>query len=1438
MNVEGSNSTEYIMRLSSHLRTIVKDDHVAKDYLKSDTTPSSPDMAFENLVHNFMVSSVHAAHGAAIINMTVPQAFTYLSSLSTPENVDDYVYSRPVADFNTYKTFEEFKTAVYARSAKIASLDATSHHLKPRAMSRFLLEQFPRTEKIIKIDDLWSHTMRRSADVTHAYYEHLWNDLKNSGITPQSKPGGPGKQYYQGHSYQTPPVRRRILPGHAGPANPYGRAPGLDNPPGGPYRCPPCKMDNHQLGNPGCLSSQSRGNFQQRPYQGQVRQGPSPPRPYQPQARVPPPERRRQAGYDMANMAAAFQALGRQQATEEALAAPPSTEEDADQFYDTENVNGDAAHFLYPTSPIVNALPSPILDSGASSHLLPSGSSFSQKMAVNVPVKIADGTSIPAIARGDASLRTGSTTLLLRSALHVPDLARPLVSAARLAKDFCITMLKNRFYLTRQKSPPSPTEVIAKGTTDNNVFVFEPPTAEAAAQRATEKQNAPPQRPAAATPRFQIPTAFLHLHNLFPHRHISGLRRLITAIPQLKPKPRHKDSPLNTPCNPCVETKMTRAPHIVDSDPPPSRPLHKVTLDTGGPFPPSVRGFCYINPLSDTFSSISLPLPSKTKGGASLAVTETLARWQTKTGKTTVRIQTDGAKELSKSHIGRFCKAQGTDITTPPPNHPTSNGHAERRVNTHKADIRAALAAAPGGIPESYWCYAAEDAADKANFIPQPFSTTCPLQLFHPQSFRKEHALRFQIFGQWGYIPNPKQKPTSLENRGLLCRYLRSPNYARYDVVFPNGKINTCRPTEFSPCPPPPSIPSATSQHPAHIATHAEIRAGQRRPALSPRRHRPAVPTCIAYVADSQGLACRRAYVTRQALSNPSSLKQALSQPDSKAWGQAYDKFLDRQFALGAWKLVPSSPSAKPCRGTFVFRRKTDGEGNIISHSVRYAARGDLMQPNVHYDPAQTSAQTPSHAAHRMLYAEAARRREFMESYDVPGAYARAPADPRYKVRLHQPRRADGLYTKAGHDVLIVNAQQGVPDAGNRWEKHRNAIFRRRGWRALSSEPSAFRITSADGKSYARLLATTDDFILTSNNLAYLHHLRDAFVDEWDITVQSPVDQHAGLKVIHTPTKISLSAPKHIDTALELAGMSKCNPAKTPQDPNADMTAKRTDEQPLTEEEHALYRKVVGTLRYVADTVGYEIAYTISALAAHQNSPCARHQHALHRLLRYVAGRRDMGVCYTSNAEHPSARFEAYVDSDWAGCLDSRRSRTGTAVQYAGDLIHWSSKMQATVSDSSAEAEYVAAATASKQVQWLRMLAAEWRIHLHTAPTPFFMTDHPLEPTRLHIDNSGAISMIQANGPTRRSKHVDIKHHAVNERARLGIIVPTKVHTTQQKADFLTKCLHRVKFEHNLALIRHPAETCLFAPESSRGVTAQDRIFDSVAHKRVRFDSA
>ena len=65
-----------------------------------------------------------------------------------------------------------------------------------------------------------------------------------------------------------------------------------------------------------------------------------------------------------------------------------------------------------------------------------------------------------------------------------------------------------------------------------------------------------------------------------------------------------------------------------------------------------------------------------------------------------------------------------------------------------------------------------------------------------------------------------------------------------------------------------------------------------------------------------------------------------------------------------------------------------------------------------------------------------------------------------------------------------------------------------------------------------------------------------------------------------------------------------------------------------------------------------------------------------------------------------------YVDSDYAGDLDSRKSMTGYVFRFAGGSICWNS-LQDAVALSTTEAEYMVMIEAGKEAVWLSGLVNE-----------------------------------------------------------------------------------------------------------------------------------
>ena len=139
--------------------------------------------------------------------------------------------------------------------------------------------------------------------------------------------------------------------------------------------------------------------------------------------------------------------------------------------------------------------------------------------------------------------------------------------------------------------------------------------------------------------------------------------------------------------------------------------------------------------------------------------------------------------------------------------------------------------------------------------------------------------------------------------------------------------------------------------------------------------------------------------------------------------------------------------------------------------------------------------------------------------------------------------------------------------------------------------------------------------------------------------------------------------------------------------------------------------------------------------------------------------------------------MNAYADSDYATCRDSRRSVTGGAVLLGEGAISWFSRMQGTVAAGTTEAEYVALSDVVQEVLFLRQMQE------------FMVPSLKHYPITIREDNEGAIKLANNKHASRRTRHIDVKHHIVRDAIEKGKVRVIYIETQEQHADILTKPL-------------------------------------------------
>jgi len=172
------------------------------------------------------------------------------------------------------------------------------------------------------------------------------------------------------------------------------------------------------------------------------------------------------------------------------------------------------------------------------------------------------------------------------------------------------------------------------------------------------------------------------------------------------------------------------------------------------------------------------------------------------------------------------------------------------------------------------------------------------------------------------------------------------------------------------------------------------------------------------------------------------------------------------------------------------------------------------------------------------------------------------------------------------------------------------------------------------------------------------------------------VDYFIRIKFIKHKNGYFLHQHRYIDELLSKLNMKNCTPLRimTPIE-NEDLKKVKVDE--------TKYRSIIGNLLYLSICTRPDIIFSVSKAARRVKEPNMEDWNNVMRILRYLKGTKKYGINFKNNPN-----VKAYIDSDYGGDLETRRSTTGFLITFGGAPTSWCSKLQKSISTSTAESEY------------------------------------------------------------------------------------------------------------------------------------------------------
>ncbi|KAL7280477.1 hypothetical protein ACG7TL_005409 [Trametes sanguinea] len=296
-----------------------------------------------------------------------------------------------------------------------------------------------------------------------------------------------------------------------------------------------------------------------------------------------------------------------------------------------------------------------------------------------------------------------------------------------------------------------------------------------------------------------------------------------------------------------------------------------------------------------------------------------------------------------------------------------------------------------------------------------------------------------------------------------------------------------------------------------------------------------------------------------------------------------------------------------------------------------------------------------------------------------------------------------------------------------------------------------------------------NDALFCGPDKALVEKMKAKFMKNWECRDLGEVKEFLRMHIQCSGSTIRIDQCTYLEKVLQRCGMQNAKSAPTPlpagyypkpNDGTADPTLR------------SRFQTVIGSLLYIMLSTRPDIAFAVTKLSQFAVNPLQEHLNKALYICRYLIGTRSYALVYKGASR---IGISACTDSDWGSDPSSQRSQTGYFLKLAGGTFSWQSRAQKTVAHSSTEAECMAMSDCSRQVVWIHNLMGE--------------IGYKLGPIPIAGDNQGALFMGSNPVTESRSKHIDIKYHAICEYIENKLIEVFYVDTNNNPADLFTKNL-------------------------------------------------